>query len=267
MQHAAAHRSRSCRPAYVAVCLLGIASAAFGAPTAKRVGPAADDAASVSATTRNDCDIEDGVLVHGSRRYHSIALTFDACPTTHVPAFSSEIVDELAREGVPATFFVSGRWAQAHPHELARLESVPFFEIALHGHHHRRLTSPDAIRAEIEDGRQALEDLGGKPQMLFRPPFGDHPQALGPTARRAGVTPVLWDVAPGDPDPRERAADITRDVLRRAHGGSIVVLHVNGRGVGTAAALPALLSGLRQRGYQLVTVSDLIRECGLLADP
>ena len=103
--------------------------------------------------------------------------------------------------------------------------------------------------------------LGAHPSALFRPPFGDQPRVLAATAHAAGVTPVLWDVAPGDPNPKETAADIERDVLRRVQGGSIIVLHVNGRGVGTADALPALVTRLRERGFRFATVSELLEEC------
>jgi len=204
-----------------------------------------------------------GVVTHGSRRRPDIALTFDACPTSHVPPFSADIVASLLVEHVPATFFISGRWAEAHPGELGQLAAVPFFEIAMHGYKHPRLEgAPSAtILSEIEGGRQALTRLGVPPQPLFRPPYGDQPATLVATARHAGVTPITWDVAPGDPSPQETAADIERDVLRSVKNGSIIILHVNGRGVGTAAALPRLLPRLRERGFRFVTVSELLREC------
>jgi peptidoglycan/xylan/chitin deacetylase (PgdA/CDA1 family) len=209
------------------------------------------------------CETRDAVFVHGVRQEPQVALTFDACPTTHAPGFSPEIVDLLVKESVPATFFVSGRWAETHPGELARLAAVSFFEIGSHGyrHHHLNGASTAAIRAEIEDGQQALARLGHAAQPLFRPPFGERPPALAVAARQAGVTPVLWDVAPGDPDPKETAADIERDIVRRARGGSVIVLHVNGRGVGTPEALPRVLAGLRQRGFRFVTVSQLLSAC------
>ena len=213
--------------------------------------------------------MRDGVVVHGARRSRDIALTFDACPTSHVPGFSAAIVAYLARAQVPATFFVSGRWAESHPQDLAQLEAVPFFEIALHGYRHHRLNGAPqaAILAEIQDGQQALVRLGAHPRALFRPPFGDQPRVLASTAHAAGVTPILWDVAPGDPNPQETAADIERDVLHQVQGGSIIVLHVNGRGVGTADALPTLVPRLRERGFRFVTVSDLLQECTPAVQP
>ena len=222
-------------------------------------------AAANAATTSHDCAVRDGVVLHGARSSHDVALTFDACPTSHVPGFSPAIAEYLTREQVPATFFISGRWAEAHPHELAQLHAVPFFEIALHGYRHHKLLgkSQAAVVAEIQDGQKALARLGAQPRALFRPPFGDQPGILAASARQAGVTPVLWDVAPGDPSPQETAADIERDVLHSVQGGSIIVLHVNGRGVGTADALPGLVTRLRQRGFHFTTVSALLEECTL----
>jgi peptidoglycan/xylan/chitin deacetylase (PgdA/CDA1 family) len=209
------------------------------------------------------CAFDGDMVLHGRRDSGMVALTFDACPTSHVPWFAPEIVDRLTAEHVPATFFVSGRWAERHPSELQRITSVPFFELALHGyrHHHLRDGAPAEAVEEIEDGRRALQGLGAAPAPLFRPPYGDHPKLLADAARQAGVTPILWDVAPGDPDPHETAADLERTVLHRVQGGSIIVLHVNGRGVSTAAALPTLLSGIRARGLRFVTVGELVGEC------
>lgn len=216
-----------------------------------------------AAANGGGCRFDGDVLVHGRRDSGLVALTFDACPTRHVPPFAAEIVDELEQAGAPATFFISGRWAEAHPAELRRLTAEPRFEIALHGYRHRHMTgaSHDAIVAEIEDGRAALLQLGETPQPLFRPPYGETPRVMQKAARDAGVTPVLWDVAPGDPDPHETAARMEHDVLRHVEGGSIVVMHVNGRGVATAAALPAVLKGIEARGLRLATVGDLVRGC------
>jgi len=247
------------QPNYLALSALVFAVVTGGGPTVALGLGTGTAAPPVEAPA--DCRIDHDVFIHGSRRSHDIALTFDACPTSHVPGFSSEIVDLLAHEHVAATFFISGRWAETHPHELARLVAVPFFETALHGYRHRRLTSADRVRTEIEDGRSALQRLNVQPQPLFRPPFGDRPATLAAVAQHSGVTPVLWDVAPGDPSPQETAAALERDVLRQARGGSIVVMHVNGRGIGTGAALPTLLARLRERGFHFVTVSELLHAC------
>jgi len=203
------------------------------------------------------------VLAHGPRTEPVVAVTFDACPTTRSPGFAPEIVDLLEREKVPTTFFVSGRWAETHPEAFARIRGVAFFEIALHGHRHRHLVpgAPEAMLAEIEQGRDALRGLGAEVVPIFRPPYGDSPPELAEVARRAGVTALTWDVAPGDPDPRVAPATIQRGVTSGAQAGSVVVLHVNGRGISTPKALPGVLAGLRARGLRLARASEVLAPC------
>lgn len=232
-----------------------LAGVVGAAPASAR--PGHDDAAP------GTCRVSDSLVLAGPSDSGAVALTFDACPTRRAPGFSPEILATLQREHVPATAFVSGRWAEAHASALQALTATPDLEVALHGHRHRHLNGATAaaIAAEIEAGRQALLGLGVTPVPFFRPPYGEHPAALAAAARLAGVTPVLWDVAPGDPDPQVTAAGIERSVLGQARAGSIVVLHINGRGVGTAAALPVVIAGLRARGLQFVSLSDLLRRC------
>lgn len=209
------------------------------------------------------CGLQEGVFLHGSRKGNQIALTFDACPTSGVPAFTPEVVEYLEREHVPATFFVSGLWAESNPGDLRSLGRASFFEIALHGHRHPRLlgASADTIRAEIEDGRAALLRLGATPAPLFRPPYWDRPHGLSAVARQSGVLPIVGDVGLGDPDPNRTSDVMERDAIRWVQAGSVIVLHVNGRGYGTAETVRNLVPLLRARGYRFVRVSDLVQEC------
>jgi peptidoglycan/xylan/chitin deacetylase (PgdA/CDA1 family) len=138
---------------------------------------------------------------------------------------------------------------------------VPFFEIALHGHRHPRLVgaSPETIRAEIEDGRAALRRLGASPSPLFRPPYLDLPPGLPEIARQSGVLTIAGDAGLGDSDRNRGAAALERDAIRWVQAGSIILLHVNGRGYGTADTVRDLVPAFRERGYRFVTVSELVR--------
>ena len=204
---------------------------------------------------------QDGVFVHGGRGGADLALSFDACPTSGTPSFAAAVVDYLERERVPATFFVSGMWAEANRVPFHRLMEAPFFEIALHGYRHPRLinASPELIRAEIEDGRAALLRLGASPSPLFRPPYLDFPTGLPEIARQSGVLTIAGDAGLGDPDPNRGAAALERDGIRWIQAGSIILLHVNGRGFGTAATVRDLVPAFRERGYTFVTVGELVR--------
>jgi peptidoglycan/xylan/chitin deacetylase (PgdA/CDA1 family) len=72
-----------------------------------------------------------------------------------------------------------------------------------------------------------------------------------------GLTCIEWDTVTGDPDPHIGARAILRNALG-ARNGSIIIMHMNGRGWHTAEALPRVIQRLRQRGLILVTVSRLL---------
>src|SRR5262249_55429163 len=75
------------------------------------------------------------------RGCHEVALTFDLCPVREGSGFDAELVDELAAQKIPATFFLSGRWISHHESAVRRLRAVPFFEIETHGQAHAHLQS------------------------------------------------------------------------------------------------------------------------------
>jgi len=201
------------------------------------------------------------VLYHGSRARREIALTFDACPRKERPEFSTEIVNYLQREQIPATFFVSGLWAEHCQDGLKRLAETPYFEIGLHGYHHwqsSELTEP-VIASEIELTRSTIVQMGYHPQPFFRPPYGDCPPKLVKVAKSLGVLTVMWDVVSGDPNPRNTADVLEHRVLTLTRNGSVVIMHVNNGGIWTAQALPAIVAGLRERGFQFVSVGQLLK--------
>lgn len=206
--------------------------------------------------------VPSGIFSHGSRKGNRIALSFDACPTGAAPSFATDVVDFLEQERVAATFFVSGLWAEANTAEFRRLAEGRDFEIGLHGYRHPRFAdaSAETIRAEIDEGRAALRKLGARPVPLFRPPYFEVPTDLPAVARESGVLPVLGDAGLGDPDPDRTADVMERDAIRWVQAGSIIVLHVNGRGYATAGCVRDLVPAFRERGYVFVTVSELVRE-------
>lgn len=244
----------------LAALLLAIALGGSATPAVGGSTMGADEPASAGG-----CTLRDGVFRNGSRSTNMIALTFDACPTSRQPSFADDFVRYLEGSATPATFFISGEWADANPDALARLNGKPFFEIALHGHRHPRLSdaSPEQIRAEIEDGRAALLRHGIRPAPFFRAPFGDNPPDLAAVARQSGVLAVMGDGGLGDPDPNRTAPVMERDAIRWLQAGSVIILHVNGRGIATAETVAHLVPLLRERGYQFVRLSDLVGSCDL----
>lgn len=202
-------------------------------------------------------DPEHGVYRYGSGEKMEIALTFDDGPhATRTP----EILDLLAAEDVPATFFVIGVNAEAHP-ELVKREAAEGHEIGLHTYTHPRLCKckKESLDAELADCEALFTPLlGGKTPKLFRPPGGECGSTVKEVAAAHGYAVILWSV-----DTRDWAhtstEKIEREVLKNVRPGSIILMHDYITGdAHTLEALRVLIPALRERGYRFVTVSELL---------
>ncbi|MEA2234538.1 MAG: peptidoglycan-N-acetylglucosamine deacetylase [Solirubrobacteraceae bacterium] len=193
----------------------------------------------------------------GSAARRDLALTFDDGPGP----WTAPILRTLERHRAPATFFVIGRQAAAHP-ELVRREIQDGFAVEAHTQDHARLTTltASAQRAQIAHGVAAIVAAGAPTPRLFRPPYG----AFDATTLRILAAEhrllVLWSV-----DTRDYAqpgADrILAAALAGAHPGAILLLHDGGGDRRqTADALARIVHRLRQRRYHLVTVPELMRD-------
>src|SRR5262249_15765818 len=127
-------------------------------------------------------------------------------------------------------------------------------EIGNHSLRHEQDPSTESLQ---ETNRLIRRATGFRP-CDFRPPDGAVNGALISRAHALHMTTVNWDV-----DPRDWATPgvgaIASNVIQNAHNGSIVVMHDGGGDRSqTVAALPAILSHFRHRGYQFVTVAELL---------
>jgi peptidoglycan/xylan/chitin deacetylase (PgdA/CDA1 family) len=187
----------------------------------------------------------------GRRR---VALTFDDGPSP----YTARILDVLDRENVPATFFVLGRNV-AGREELLRRMLADGDMIGNHTYTHVDLSKASAAaRAQIDRTQAAIEAATGFKPCLLRPPYGrTSTKLLGALARRK-LTSTLWSVNPQD-FLRPGTARIKQRVLAGVRPGSIVLTHDGGGDRSqTLAAIPAIIRTLKARGYELVTVTDLL---------
>jgi peptidoglycan-N-acetylglucosamine deacetylase len=218
------------------------------------------------------------IVTHGPRDRSRVALTFDADMTPAMlvrvrsgveKAYDPEIVRELRAARVPATIFLTGLWA-AHYRDVVRgLARDPLFELENHSMDHAgfttscfglaRVGTEDRKRWEVAAAAEVISEITRLKQRFFRFPGGCHSSADLRLVRSLGHEAVGWDVVSGDsyqPDP----AVVERNVLANVRPGSIVVLHLNGfpNAPATADALPTVISSLRSRGYELVTLHELL---------
>lgn len=199
------------------------------------------------------------LITNGSRDLPEIALTFDACPAK---GFDTGIIRVLTETQTPATFFLSGRWMQSHISATQLLASIPYFELGDHSWDHADFSrlSVARINREISRTESLLTQITGRTGTLFRFPYGRYTQRAIQEVYRLGLTPIQWDVVSADPARSMSARLITTRVLSKTHAGSIVIMHVNGRGWHTAEALPKIIADLRAAGFQFVTVSQRLAD-------
>ncbi|MFH8559664.1 polysaccharide deacetylase family protein [Streptomyces sp. NPDC017988] len=218
------------------------------------------------------------VFAHGSRTQgRTVALTFDADMTANQGARAAagerfdhpELVATLRRLKVPATFFMTGRWAEEYPDQAKAIGRDPLFEVANHSYSHHAFTRdcyglptvpPERMRADVDRAFDALRKAGVKrPMPYFRFPGGCYDERSLRTLAPGGVTAVQWDVVSGDAFATDADA-VARQVLDGVRPGSVVVMHCTRSAAPTTErALRTIIPKLRERGFRFVKVSEQIR--------
>jgi peptidoglycan/xylan/chitin deacetylase (PgdA/CDA1 family) len=218
-------------------------------------------------TTRPPQDIEhllgtDWEYFETSRR--EIALTFDAGSSD---AALSRILTTLRQAEVPATFFLTGDFARTYPDGVADIAESGF-RLGNHSDHHEHYPdlTDEQIRADLARAEAAIVSAAGSPAApLFRFPFGDRTDADIRAVNDNGYACVRWTVDSLGWQGHEggmTAEMVTQRVLDASRPGAIVLMHVGAHpDDGTtldADALPAVIAGLRQRGYDFVDLSVML---------
>lgn len=193
----------------------------------------------------------------GSHRRRDIALTFDDGPSPYTP----QILAVLQREHVPATFFEIGRSVGLYPSFTKRLAAAGEV-IGDHTETHPPLAALSATEQQNEllDAEHAITHAGAPGPHLFRPPYGSFNQTTLGLLQQDRLLMVLWTVDTSD-YLRPGVAKIVYVALSGARPGAIILMHDGGGDRSqTVAALPRIIQRLRQRGYHLVTVPQLLRD-------
>lgn len=187
-----------------------------------------------------------------------IALTFDDGPTG---IYTDQALALLAKENVRATFFLTGQEVAGNP-GAARAIAVAGHELGNHSWSHQRMVfrSMSFIRTELQQTDAALRSIGYRGPIHFRSPYGKRLVALPLYLHQTGRLNIFFDIEPeSDPDVDGDAGRIAAHVTERARPGSIVLLHVMyGSRQASRDALPMIISELKRRGFEFVTVSELL---------
>jgi peptidoglycan/xylan/chitin deacetylase (PgdA/CDA1 family) len=191
------------------------------------------------------------------QRHREVALTFDDGPSPYTP----QVLRILGRMHVPATFFVIGRSASTYPHFVAA-EVAAGEQIGNHTETHPPLgqLSAGEQAAQLEQASAAIKRAGGPSPVLMRPPYGSLDATTLDVLKAQRMLMVLWSVDTSD-YARPGVSRIIYTAVSGAQPGSIILMHDGGGDRSeTVAALPRIITRLRQRGFRLVTISKLVAD-------
>ncbi len=203
-----------------------------------------------------------GVVSNGPRDVPRVALTFDDGPDT---VFTPAILDILEQRGAPASFYVVGQRAQALPDLTQRMQQVGG-EVGNHAYEETHLDlrelRPEVLLRSLSRTHDIITTATGVMPVTFRPPFGFYNAQVLAAVGRFGYQTVLWDVDSLDWQSLS-AGQILQNVLPNVQNGSIILMHsgvtLPGEDLtGTVNALPTIIDDLRARGFELVTVAELL---------
>lgn len=183
-----------------------------------------------------------------------VALTFEDGPDI----YTERLLNALEEQDAKATFFVVGDAASDFPDTINRILNTGN-ELGNHTYSHETLTKLDSseIPYQINDLNQVIEQLTGTSTDLLRPPYG----AVNETVQENSDFPIiLWSLDSGDKDTSE-IGDIVQKVLENVKDGDIIRMHDTHET--SVAAAEVLITELKNRGFELVTVSELARSKGI----
>lgn len=166
------------------------------------------------------------------------------------------ILDTLEKAQVKATFFMVGEWCDKYPQSVKKIAAAGH-EIGSHSDSHADMTklSKEEIIQELDASGEKIEALTGKKPTLLRCPSGAYNNLAVATAREEGWEVIQWDV-----DTRDwkglSEEEIINNVTKHLQKGSIALLHSGAKN--TAQALPQLIEEIKNRGFQIKLVSEII---------
>ncbi|GAX88404.1 polysaccharide deacetylase family sporulation protein PdaB [Effusibacillus lacus] len=185
-----------------------------------------------------------------------VALTFDISWGEKIPG---PVLDVLEKKQLKkATFFLSGPWTSTHPEIAKRIKSMGY-EIGSHGYKHDNFSRYDNnwIDDQVRKAEEAIYDVTGVKTKLIRTPNGDFNKRVLEKLHSMGYTTIQWGT--DSLDWTNPGVDvIVNRVLSKAHPGDIILMHASDSCKQTVEALPQIIDGLREKGYEFVTVTELI---------
>lgn len=187
-----------------------------------------------------------------------IALTFDDGPH---PDNTPRLLQILKKEAARATFFVSGTNLEAYPSLLKSIVEEGH-EIGNHSFSHKKIAQLNHIGywQEIEKASKLIRQYAPPDSMpyLFRPPYGELNLGIIRLILKHSLTYAGWTIDSNDSylKDKKKLTDFINSAPVRS--GDILLFHEDYPT--TIDALPEIINDLKNKGFKLVTMSQLLNK-------
>ncbi len=178
-----------------------------------------------------------------------------ACNVVWGEEYLPQMLKLLKDNKIEITFFIGGQWAEKNE-ELLKTIHKDQHELGNHGYkhqYHSKLT-PEANKQEIQRTEEIVKRITGFKTELFAPPYGDINDTVIASAEALGYKVIMWSIDTIDWNTRDYNKILQR-LEKKHHNGAIVLMHPTKV---TIEALPQMIENLKNQGYEITTVSDVI---------
>jgi len=184
-----------------------------------------------------------------------VALTFDAAWGADK---TSKIIKILQDNNIKGTFFLVGFWSEKYKDKIEEIHNAGF-DIGTHSNTHPKMStlSPSQIQNELTVSSKLISDVTGQKVQFFRPPYGDYNDAVLSVADNLGLKTIQWNIDSLDWKGLT-ANQILERVKKGLNNGSIILFHNNSDNI--LEALPLVIQYIKQEGYSMVKLSELVYE-------
>ena len=192
-------------------------------------------------------------IFHGNIDQNKVAFV---CNVFWGEEFLPDMLKTLEDNNVHITFFIGGTWAKDNPDILKNIVEKGH-EVANHSynHPHPNTLSKDKNKEQILKAETIIQQITGVKTSLYAPPYGEYNDVVLNAAQELDYKTIMWSI--DTIDWKRPPSEIVKSrVLKKIHNGAIVLMHPTKP---TKKALPELLKELREKGYIITTVSDVIK--------
>ncbi len=166
------------------------------------------------------------------------------------------ILQTLEKHQIKVTFFMVGDWIEKNEDAAKKIYNSGH-ELANHSYNHPHVNnlSYDQNVEQIKKCSELIQKITGNPSTLYRGPYGEYNDTVLQAAKDNNHITIQWSIDSLDYNSLT-GEQMWERIEPKLENGSIILMH-NGT-ENTATSLDVLITKIKEKGYNIVKVSDLI---------